>query len=357
MIPIKLVETVFQRFWALILPAALVPVLVVALTNKPAEYRSTAVVWVSSPVAGESNPIGFNNAYLTPAQNRAQVLNDLMATESFRVAMVKTAGLAAPADGESGAKAAARRVKIWASATGANLVTISATSMSAEDAQSVVSAAITEFGNRANLQFQKDSSLSTAYYQQQLAIANEELAKRQAAVADYLAAHPKAAVSSNPEALDINYRALVDRVTSQITLVNQLQASLQTVQLREASAPQAQEAAFTVQDAASLPLAPLPTSMTKTVGLPFAGLLFGLLIGCAYLYFAYRTDHSIRFASDLEGFPVRLLGSVPELHAAPSWLRWTPIGWLMDWRQRDFARRTAVSITGSPSKTRNAKEA
>lgn len=357
MIPIKLVETVFQKFWALILPAVLVPLLVLGLTHKPAEYQSHAVVWVSNPVAGESSAIGYHNAYLTPAQNQAQVLNDLLATKSFRIAVVRSAGLVKTDASEQSASRTGANIKVWASSSGANLVSIWASAGSASDARALAGGVITEFTKRATDQFQKDSATSIAYYTQQLTVANQELATRQAALSDYLASHPKAANPSNPESLDVTYRTLVDRVTTQSTLIGQLQESLQSVQLREAAAPQTQQAAFSVEDAPSLPAAPLPTSVTKRLGLPVAGLLFGALIGAAYLYFAYRTDHSIRTAADLSALNVQMLGSVPDLHAAPGLLRWTPIGWFLDWRQRDFARTTAASIAGVTNRTQPAKEA
>ncbi len=356
MIPIKLVETVFQKFWVLILPAVLAPMLVLGLTHKSPEYQSNAVVWVSAPVAGESAALGYNNAWLTPAQNQAQVLNDLLATESFRVAVVKSGNLVDARDGDAAAKAVAANARVWAGYSGANLVTVTAVASSAKEAQSLANGVIAQYSERATQQFQRDSSLSVSYYQQQLAVANQELATRQAALNDYLASHPKAANPANPESQDINYRTLLERVTSQSTLITQLQTSLQAVQLREASAPETQLAAFSVQDPPSLPSNPIPTSTTKTIGLPFAAFLFGLLIGVGYLYFAYRTDHSIRTATDLEPLSVRLLGSVPDLHAGPSWIRWTPVGLFLDWRNRDFARKTAASIAGE-SRTRGAQEA
>lgn len=357
MIPIKLVETVFQKFWALVLPAVLVPLLVVGLTHQSAEYQSGAVVWVSNPVAGESSAIGYNSAYLTPAQNQAQVLNDLLATESFRIAVIKSAGLVKSTDSEETVRRVAANAKVWAGFSGANLVTITATAGSASDAKALAGGVIAQFSERATDQFQKDSTISVTYYTQQLAVANQELTVRQAALNDYLSTHPKAANPSNVESLDVNYRTLVDRVTTQTTLISQLQASLQNVQLREAAAPQTQQAAFSVEDAPSLPDAPVATSITRTLGLPLAGLVFGLLIGAGYIYFAYRTDHSIRTVNDLASLNVRLLGSVPDLHASPAWLRWTPVGWVLDWRQRDFARTTAASIAGDTTRGHSAQEA
>jgi capsular polysaccharide biosynthesis protein len=357
MIPIKLVEMICQRLWALVLPAILVPLLVVGLTQKTEQFQSNAVVWVSSPVAGESQALGYNNTYLTPAQNQAQAFNDLLATQTFRSDVVRSAGILGPGSSDSAIRDTAAGLKIWAAASGANLVTVSSVSGSAKDAKAVTASAIEQFSNRAATQFQKDSSVSAAYYQQQLASASQELSARQAAVSQYLVSHPRAANPANPESLDIDYRTLVEHVTSQQTLVSQLQTSLQEVQLRQASAPQTQEAAFSVQDSASEPAAALPVGATRRFGLPFAGLLFGLLIGATYIYLSYRADHTIRSASDLEPMSVRLLGSVPDLHAAPPWLRLTPVGWVMDWRQRDFARKTAASIGDAAAKARRSQEA
>src|SRR5690606_15038567 len=104
---------------------------------------------------------------------------------------------------------------------------------------------------------------------------------------------------------------------------------------------------FAVQDAPTLPQVPLGVSMTSKYGLPMAGMMLGLSIGAAYLYFSYRTDHTIRSAEDLATLEVPLLGSVPELQAAPLWARYTPLAWLIRWRRRDFARKTAASISSN----------
>ena len=49
-------------------------------------------------------------------------------------------------------------------------------------------------------------------------------------------------------------------------------------------------------------------------------------------------------SEDLAGLPVPLLGTVPELNPARSWTRHTPLAWIEEVRNRDFARKTARSI-------------
>jgi hypothetical protein len=73
--------------------------------------------------------------------------------------------------------------------------------------------------------------------------------------------------------------------------------------------------------------------------------VFGTLLAATFAYFSYRTDHTIRTAADLKGLSVPVLGSVPDLRQSNGFLRHTPIGWFVAWRNRDFARRTAASIS------------
>lgn len=343
MIPAKLVETVFQKYWALIIPVILVPLLAMMLTRNEPTYQSQATIWVTMPITGESVSLGQNNPYLTPAQNRAQVLNDLLATRAFRLQVARTAGII---DEENDAAArAVGGMSIWAGARGANLLTVTAQVGDPRVAQALVRAIVTEYGARAEAEFNRSIKLTNDYYTQQLTLAEAELLQRQASLSTYLFEHPRAATPGSPDSLNIDYRTLLERVDSQTQRIASLRDSLQSIQLRAASAPETQKAAFTVQDEANLPLAPVPTGKTKQYGIPLAAVVFGVLIGSAYIYFAYRTDHTIRTPGDLASLSVPLLGSVPELRAGPRWLAGTPVGVLLTWGKRDFARKTAASIS------------
>jgi len=357
MIPIKLVETIFHRYWAIVLPVILVPMLIIALTRSTPTYQSSAVVWVSLPVVDSSVQLGHNNPYLTPAQNQAQVLNDLISTESFRALIALDAGLVTASSSAEDVQWAATHLEVWATTSGTNLMSIVGAASSAKESQAIVAATIDNYLERATAELQRDSTLSAEYYTQQLAIAQQSLDERKAALSEYIRQNPRAVDPTNPASLDINYRTLVEQVDGQTTLVTNLSSALQAVQLRQAAAPQTQQAAFAVQDPANLPTAPLPTSMTSKIGLPFAGVVFGLLVGIGYIYVSYRTDHTIRTAADLAEVDVALLGSVPNLSPGPWFLRNTPVGWFIRWRQRDFARKTAASIsTGAPRTARSAPE-
>lgn len=353
MIPLKLVETIFHKSWALFLPVLLIPVVVMALTNNSDTYQSSAVVWTSNPVASERPALGSNNPYLSPAQNQAQVVNDLLSTRAFRTDVAVDAGIIPAGASESITRRGAAQVRAFASASGVNLVTVSAISPSADVAQKVVTSVIDSYLARATTAIESDSKVSAEYYTQQLTLAQQSLAATGAEIASYLGSNPRAADPTDPASQEPAFLTLVDRRNSQATLVASLQATLQAIELRAASAPQTQAAMFTLQDPATRPEAPLPVSMTSKYGKPAAGAMLGLFIGVAYLYVAYRTDHTIRSAEDLQAAGVPLLGSVPQLKAAPAWARHTPLAWLISWRNRDFARKTAASITTPQPNTRN----
>ncbi len=345
MIPVKLVETIFRRYWAILIPVILVPMLAMALTAKQWEYQSTAVVWVSSPVGGDKPALGSSNSYLTPAQNQAQTLNDLLHTSSFRTLVGQQAGVIPATAGLAQSERSSGRLKVFAYATGVNLLTISATSSSGDDSQALVKAVIDQYLVRATDEIQRDSTVSADYYSQQLGVAQQGLTAKNAKLAEYLAAHPKAAEPTSADSRALDYQTLVSQVQSQAVLVTKLQDSLQAIQLREASAPQAQQSLFAVQDPPTKPGQPLPVSLTSRFGVPMAAAILGLMAGLGYIYVTYRTDHTIRSAEDLEGVGAALLGSVPQLDAAPLWARYTPVATIIGWRKRDFARKIAAAIS------------
>jgi capsular polysaccharide biosynthesis protein len=347
LIPAKLLETIFHRVWLLALPVILVPLVVVLLTRSTPTYESWASVWASAPVGDSGPAFGQTNSYVSPAQNQVQVLGDLLSTDSFREQIAIEAGMADGTDPRA-LRNAVESLDIGVSTVGTNLVSISASSGDAAEAQAVVAAVISQYQMRAATEIQRRATASVDYYTQQLSLVDQTLAERRRELAEYLRANPKAANPEDVASEDPNYRALVSQVETQVSRQESLQLALQEVKLNQASAPSSQDASFSVQDAASLPEAPLPTSSTTRFGLPFAGLLFGIMISAAYVYFTYRTDHTIRSAADVGDLDVPLLGSVPDLRTGGLMGHVVPIRWALSFRHRDFARRTAASISARP---------
>jgi uncharacterized protein involved in exopolysaccharide biosynthesis len=337
LIPNKLLESAFRRWWLLLLPIIAVPLLVMALTAKSPVYASAATIWISRPPGIDAGALSSSaSPYLTPAQTEAQVFNDLMQSESFRNAVAARV----PELGAESGDVVAKDVTV--SALGTNLVGILAKSASPAIAQGLANGIIAEYAARSAAANQLQSSSLVTYYQEQLTPAQAELAKRQTALTNYLQGSTKTA---DQRAADPQYLQLSQSVDTQNTLVSGITQSLQTAQLGAASAPNSQAALFNVMDQPKLPDSSVKTALTKRIGYPFAGLVLGLIISAAYVYASYRADHTLRSSQDLVGLQLPGLGFVPELTAPGR----GPMGVVPNWThfrgRRDFARRVAASIS------------
>lgn len=338
LIPWKLLEAAFSRLWLLLIPVVVAPLAVVLMTQSPPEYHSRATVWVSRPANVDPGTLAQSNSWWeTPAQTQAQVLRDLLSTESFRADVANAAGMHDPN----------ASVRLWGitsvSATGQNLVHVSARSTNPNEAHAAVAALLEQYQVRFTEEANRTAQLQVEYFSVNLEAANTEMERRRAALAQYVAENPDA---SRPGVFDIDYQRLRSDVESQQLIVGSLVQSLQNAQVAGASAPQALQATFNVQDPASPPLE-IRNPATKRFGYPLIALLFGIGLSASYLYTVFRTDYSIRTSEDLIDLPVPLLGYVPELPKRNpvglmrfSLVRWFPLG-----RSRDFARSVAVSLS------------
>ena len=337
MIPNKLVETAFRRWYLLLLPMLIVPLLIVALTPTTPTYKSNASVWVSKPENIDGGSLTRNaNPYLTTAQNQAQVISDLMQTRSFRESVI------AEVPGMSPDAAGIVTTNVSVSALGNNLVGITGTASSPERAQALVAAVLSQYQKHATEASQRESAVVIDYYTGQLAPAQAELAKREAALTSYTQGKTPQQLNTDP-----TYAALSSSLEAQNTTVQGILDTIQTANLTALSGPESEKALFNVLDQPRLPSTALPISPATRFGYPFAGLLFGALIGAAYIYMLFRTDHTIRTSQDLNGLNVPVLGHVPNINTPRHGPFGLVPGWLPGREHRDFARQVAASISGS----------
>jgi hypothetical protein len=344
-IPRKLVEAAFRSWWVLLLPVVLLPALVLALVDHPVEYRSSAQVTVSAPEGIDPGPLGQNrNPWRTPAQNQAEVLNDLMGSRAFREPIAVDAGLVSPESSpeliERAGRIAAERLTIGA--TGVTIVGITATGPTAESALALADAFVNRVQSYVFAEASRGNSRVIEYYERQISEATEELGVRQAELNAYAAANPTAATQRPP---DLTYERLVTRVTNQVRVLDGYRDQLAYVSAQQAAAPEALNAVFSVLDTPNLPAQPAEITIAQRVGLPAAGLLLGLLISAAYLWVAYRTDHAIRSSEDIAQLGVPVLGAIPVLRERPTWWRgYRPVTLLPPRRARNYARQVAAAM-------------
>lgn len=341
MLPRKLVARVLRALPILLLPVVLAPAAVIALGNADGtqRYQAEVWIWVLDPAEIQPVPLDIDNIYLSPAQRQADVVNDLLRTQSFRLAVAEAAGLIDPLGAEGGGAASATTIvadSVEARADGANLLLLIGVHEEAETARVLAQAAVAAYNDRLRMEAERQVAVELDYYQRQMVTAEEELAQRRAEAEAYAAQHPEVL---DRDTYDSRYEQLTGRVDAQARLVDGLAQAMQDAQLNAVSFAQGLAARLNVVDPAATPEAPLQPTRTRKYGLPVAAAVLGMMLSGGYLLVAYYTDHSIASREDLDGLPVRYLGAVPSMQR-PGW-----ITRMRDRRgSRAYARRLAASV-------------
>lgn len=338
-IPRKVIETIFRQWWVLLTPIILTPLLVLLLTATPAVYRSQATAWVSdSPVPG-SRGAGDGG----PAAVQAAAIADLLVTRTFREEVATEAGLvtadASTLEKDTAIRLVAERVRV--AAAGSNVLVFNATAPAADVAQRIVAAVVDRYQARLAGDAARESAAVVSYFERQVASAQAEVAKSQAELTAYLKAHPLATPG-----LDGDLLVLQSRADAQGAGLRKAEESLQDARSAGAAGSGLQDVVVTVQDTASLAIAPEPATVVARYGYPAAGVLAGGCIAIAYLWLACRADHSIRSSEDVRAAGVRLLGVVPELRRTRG--RAFPGSVLHAPRTRDAAASSTGTLGAAP---------
>lgn len=346
MIPWKLAEWVFRRLPLLLIPIVVTPVVVAYfVVSQEKEYRSEATVWVTeteelrAPTLGEL--AGFGE---TPAMQQASVLADLKSTDRFLLNVAGTAGLIP--SGEMTAKQTEKLTRDVDEAVsimplGESIILITATASSSEQAQALVTATITVYQERIVIESDRLSQIAIAYFAEQIALAQTELATREVTFDAYLVANPELNTTTNVQRTDTRFFTLLGQLEAQRGIVQGLELQSQEAHLLAASAQQAQAARFSVQDTPSLAAEPEALSRTIEFGLPLAALLVGMLISGTYLYVTFHTDHSVRTREDITALGVPMLGYVPAVNSKQNQRWYRKFGR----KERNFSRRLAASMS------------
>lgn len=347
MVPRRLVEAAIRSWWILPLPVILVPLFVFLASSPEEPFESSATVWVTpSDTTEPGSLVRIVDGELTPAENQALILNDLLATLAFRESVALSVWPeAAPAVGERLVK---QDVSVFAS--GANLITVQATADDGAIAQALVAGVIAQFETEIQEAATAEADRQLASILTERIQALDEFNARHRELFDYIDANPSALVVSAPLGTTIEedpaYARLLVRYEEQSTRVDVLYRQYEEAQLAATAIQADQQAAFVVQDEPDLPLTPTPATIVERLTLPAAGGALGLAIAAGYLAMAAYGSRRIESAEDLVPLDVQLLGEVPEMRGRlvsneerllPS-APWTG-------RTKHYARRVAIALS------------
>jgi capsular polysaccharide biosynthesis protein len=282
--------------FAVILPVAII----FAALQRTSNYTSWSNLWVEQPL---SPTVDSGNSFLTPAQNRANDLTELLATDSFTMKVAQKANLPTGTETEKNTSLAAIRSGTSASATGRQLVSVSHTDNNPADAHRIADAVVTTYIADTDARTKVLIQQAVLFDQSNVDAAQKALADAQSAVTGY---HGSGG-STDPQ------------LTSLISSAQAAQATLNDANKQLRSDQQLLESPGTtnlmsVTDQASTPTSPDGVKKTKLLMFPAAGMLLAISLAAALFGFVLRTDNSIRVAEDLQALPgLLLLGSVPDV--------------------------------------------
>jgi uncharacterized protein involved in exopolysaccharide biosynthesis len=318
----KVLETFFRHKLLLLLPPVLITAIVAPLSilTAPMYYESWTGIWVDKPTyLSYSNDW---NQWLTPAQNQAGALTEMLRTQSFLTDVAKRTSLAALTNTQRGLDRAQATITdgLTVYPTGTHLVVLRFRATTPQLAYQVLNGVVESFRDTVTNQRTNQAALATSFYQAQLETAQSDLDKAGDDLRRYLAANPRVGDASRGFSVaDPNTGVITDPQLAQLQQtysqkqqdLQRLNSSLQAAQFDASASLQAQDLGFQVIDPAQVPTSG-GRDLKKRMLYPAAALVAGLGLSAVLLVLLAASDRSVRSEREL-GAGVRVLGEVPKL--------------------------------------------
>lgn len=300
---IKLLEAIFRRFILLLL-LLLVPIIIGLGIGyiMPPSYQASATLWALDrfQVIGSTGP--ESNLQATPATTQTDALTELLQSRAFDISVGQATDLKSTFSAQDlsnsqkldDAYVADISKNVVATANGTNIYEISYKNGNARIAAQVLQAVITQFQSQGEQFSIVQGQSLLAQDQAQLGKLQDDANTAAANEASYLANHPGATTTNDPQ------YALLDgeRMQAQTTLQN-MQATIAGLQQDVASQSAGGGAFFKVLDPPVQPDTALSRSknLTTTGGI---GVAVGLIICILYILIIVRRDRALYTPLDVE---------------------------------------------------------
>ena len=278
-------------------------------------YKATAQIWVDTPsyFGSGATPSGWNQ-YLTPAQNEADSLNQLLQTRAFDNALYD--GLAPTMADPAERRRALISSKLTIISFGTHLVVVSAVCDRPPICVAIVNTAM-DVLKQLQIQFEKDQATAgMAFVSGQLKDAQAGLAAAEAALQTYLVDHPTLKVDPIPDNNGPDLARLLTARDQMRVKVNELQTSYDHDQYISSVSTSVIESGPRVVD----PPQVVGTGLTgdgssKRTAVIAAGCC--LAVGLAYLFILAWVDKTARDPREVEKrLQIPVVTTIPRLSAA-----------------------------------------
>lgn len=300
------------RFVILLIIAPLVLGVSTALYFR--SYTGSASLWVETPsYFGSTVTPALWNIYLTPAQNQADTLNELLSTDAFLTQIGDRLMESGAVNDKASRNAILTSVPthFHATADGTHLVRLRFSNQSQAVCTAVLKVTIQLFQERLTAAQIEQADLSTSFLSGQLKAAKARVDASQATLQKYLADHPGLKTATTPPAIQSDLDKLVAQVQKDQSDVTQLQSQLDQVTFLGAVAQRLVETNTKLIDQPRISRKGLlgDNSSLKRASL-FSLACFA--VGVAYLLLLVWVDKTARDAKELDSrLQVPVLATVP----------------------------------------------
>ncbi len=299
----RYLRTLVKHWYLYLVPVLIIPVLLTAYGyNKLTLYTSTALLYVDTPVLLSSDQTGWIS-YLSPAQNEATQMQQMLASESFVVAVAAKTDLAQRYDlsTDAGKSLAYTRltseISIFDPGVGPNVLEVSASDKDPRLAQQMVVALLDSFQFYYQSHRQEIDQNALQVLQGQLQTANAAVAADAAKVDEYCRAH--AETCNSPNQTDFALAQLQNQLAQDQQTATSLKEEVNTILRDLQSTDPTTSKLFKVTDA---PQVPTKTSLDKKKLLATytgGGLAAALALVALIVFLRTQLDRKVYAEDDL----------------------------------------------------------
>ncbi len=307
----RFVAAFFRHPFTLILPAILIPLIVVFLVRAFASsYTSEATVFITNNPYVTTSPDGSTNNFYTPAQNLSGKITEYLTHNSFVLNVAKHTDMPktykAGTANITGLMIERIRNGLTITDSGEHTLSIQYSDPDPRVAAQVITALLQEYHDQAIKDAQATAQQTVEYYQAQLAIDQEKLKEDDLAIKQYTQQHPNVDPTTDPNlaVLESKYQSDLQRIQDDQTKIAQATSGGDLVKSLYT---------FTVPDPPTIPTAPTVKSKT-TITAMIGGVALGLGVSLGLIGLLAVADRRIHSRDDLvEALPLPVLEVVPRL--------------------------------------------
>lgn len=278
------------------------------------QYEATARIWVDRPALDNVLDPNAQATYLvSPAQQQADKLTQLLQTDSFVVEILKNTSASGRLRGDPDRDRAIirdTRGKLDVTPIGPNTIKITYAGSDPILCQQVVQSTIDQFRARDLTARVEQSAIERQFYQKQLQIYEDQLAAAAKRVEDFQSAHPFPDPSS-PQYLEL--QGLQRELESARSLLNTTRAKVEQANAADTLSDTSRQVEFQVLDTPTVPNRPAAT-LVRLAGYLAIGLLASFAFVLCAVAIATWQDTTLHTGDDLQRLTrVPLLDTIPHL--------------------------------------------